>query len=44
MGINWWESDSALTNGGGARAELEQRLERLATGLGEREREPSHRE
>ena len=41
MGINWWESGSALTNGGGARRELEQRLERLeeATGVGNRERE-----
>jgi Gas vesicle protein len=39
MGINWWESDPALTNGGG-RKELEERLERLeeAAGAGKRSR------
>jgi Gas vesicle protein len=44
MGINWWESDAALTNGGD-RGELEQRLARLeqATGVGEREGHPSGR-
>ncbi len=29
MGINWWESDPALSNGDGRRNALEQRLERL---------------
>ena len=45
MGINWWESDTALTDGGGSRRELEQRLERLeqAAGVGESDREPSRR-
>ena len=45
MGINWWESDTALTDGGGGRRELEQRLERLeqAAGVGENDREPSRR-
>src|SRR4051794_29481142 len=39
MGINWWESDPALSNGNGARGELEQRLERLEAAAGiERER------
>ena len=43
MGINWWESDPALTNGGGGRRELEERLERLEQAAGVREREPSGR-
>src|SRR5205085_4659735 len=45
MGINWWESDPALTDGRGGRRELEQRLERLeqAAGVGSRERAPSDR-
>ena len=45
MGINWWESDTALTDGGGARRELEQRLERLEqrAGVGDSDREPSRR-
>ena len=45
MGINWWESDTALTDGGGGRRELEQRLERLeqAAGVGENDREQSRR-
>ena len=36
MGINWWESDPALSNAGGnGRRELEERLDRLeaATGI-----------
>src|SRR4051794_10887062 len=36
MGINWWESDPALSNGAGnGRRELEERLDRLeaATGI-----------
>ena len=35
MGINWWESDPALSNGNSQRGELEERLERLeaATGI-----------
>ena len=43
MGINWWESDSSLSNGG-SRSQLEQRLERLEaaagieSGEGEKER------
>ena len=43
MGINWWESDPALTNGGGGRRELEERLERLEQAAGVGEREPSGR-
>ena len=39
MGINWWESDAALssgarTNGGSGNGELEQRLERLEAAAG----------
>jgi hypothetical protein len=39
MGINWWESDPSLSNGG-TRKELEERIERLeqAAGAGERKR------
>jgi Gas vesicle protein len=39
MGINWWESDPSLSNGGGRR-ELEERLERLeqSAGVGKRSR------
>ncbi|MEN3341223.1 MAG: hypothetical protein V7644_627 [Actinomycetota bacterium] len=44
MGINWWESDPALSNGGGGRGELEQRLERLEQAAGVAgEGEPSTR-
>ena len=34
MGINWWESDSALSNGGSKNGGLEQRLERLEVAAG----------
>ena len=33
MGINWWETDNALSNGG-SRNGLEQRLERLEVAAG----------
>jgi hypothetical protein len=33
MGINWWESDPALSNGG-SQTELERRLERLERSAG----------
>src|SRR5689334_14043194 len=33
MGINWWESDPALSNGS-RRGELEQRLDRLEAAAG----------
>src|SRR3954466_12140905 len=39
MGINWWESDPALSNGNSSRGELEERLERLESAAGI-EREP----
>ncbi len=37
MGINWWESDPALSNGNGGKTALERRLERLEqhAGIGE---------
>jgi hypothetical protein len=34
MGINWWETDPALSNGGSSRGEFEQRLERLEAAAG----------
>jgi len=34
MGINWWETDPALSNGDLPRRELEQRLERLEAEAG----------
>jgi hypothetical protein len=34
MGINWWETDPALTNGNGRPGELEQRLQRLESAAG----------
>ena len=34
MGINWWESDPALSNGNSPRGELEERLERLEAAAG----------
>ena len=34
MGINWWESDPALSNGDGRARELEQRLARLEQAAG----------
>src|SRR5580765_7172916 len=34
MGINWWESDPALSNGGAKTGELEQRLQRLESAAG----------
>src|SRR5436309_10199075 len=34
MGINWWESDPALSDGGYRRGELEQRLARLEQAAG----------
>jgi hypothetical protein len=34
MGINWWESDNALSNGGSKNGGLEQRLERLELAAG----------
>src|SRR5256885_14841412 len=43
MGINWWESDAALTNGGGGRRELEERLRPPEPAAGAREREPIRR-
>jgi len=40
MGINWWETDPALSDGGYRRGELEQRLARLEDAAGlERESE-----
>src|SRR3954466_14319148 len=42
MGINWWETDPALSNGNGRSGELEQRLVRLETAAGI-ESEPSER-
>jgi len=40
MGINWWESDPALSDGGYRRGELEQRLARLEDAAGlEREQQ-----
>src|SRR4051795_5521284 len=34
MGINWWETDPALSDGNGRRGELEQRLARLEAAAG----------
>src|SRR3954463_8237031 len=34
MGINWWETDPALSDGGYRRGELEQRLARLEDAAG----------
>jgi hypothetical protein len=34
MGINWWETDPALSNGGSRRGELEERLGRLEEAAG----------
>jgi hypothetical protein len=34
MGINWWESDPALSNGGAKAGDLEQRLQRLESAAG----------
>lgn len=41
MGINWWESDPALSDGGARRGELEERLERLEeqVGVGRKDRD-----
>src|SRR4051794_31513679 len=45
MGINWWESDPALSDGSGKSKGLEQRLARLeeATGIGGDSRERGER-
>jgi hypothetical protein len=40
MGINWWETDPALSNGGSQHGELEERLDRLEAAAG-LEREPA---
>src|SRR4051812_30455492 len=34
MGINWWESDPALTDGARGRSRIEERLERLERDAG----------
>jgi len=40
MGINWWETDPALSDGNGRRGELEQRLARLEAAAGVEAPEP----
>jgi hypothetical protein len=47
MGIDWWETDPALSRGAGALAtenrQLRERLDRLERGLGPPEQEPARR-
>src|SRR3954469_11124584 len=40
MGINWWETDPALSDGNGRRGDLEQRLARLEAAAGVEAPEP----